>query len=148
MSDIQPLSNSDLQSMSNNLDDFQKKTNMSFTHLKGGYGNVFKSIAEISIVLWVVYVLAYILHVLFFFWNLVVLIVYKNEISKDTFNTALILFIVGFVGGFCFIPSVFFIASICLIYHGKNKRVKRKKYSVQKKKTKKTKKRKKRKRSS
>lgn len=139
MSDIQPMSNSDLQSMSNNLDDFEKKTNISFTPLKGDYGNVFKSIAEISIVLWVVYILAYILHVLLFFWNLVVLIVYKNEISKDTFITALILFIVGFVAGFMFIPSVFFIASICLIYRGKSKRVKKNKYSVQKKKTKKRK---------
>ena len=123
MSDIQPnLSNSNLQSMSNNLDDFEKKTNISFTHFRNR-----RSI--------LIYVPAYILHVLFFFWNLVVLIVYKNEISKDTFNTALILFIVGFVGGFIGIPSVFFIASICLIYHGKNKRVKKNKYSVHRKKT-------------
>ena len=119
---------SDLQSTSNDVDDFQKQSNIANQH--------FARIAETGLVFFILYLIAYVVHILLFFWILVALIVYKDEISKDMFYTALILYIVGIVGGFLGIPSAFFIASICLIYRGKSKRVTKKKYRVRKKKKK------------
>ena len=123
--------------MSEDLDDLQKKFDEDFEKkLQFADKNSNRS-GDVPVWIAIFIILLYVLHVILFFWFLLVFTVYKDEISKDMFIIALVFFLVGFIMGFFAIPSVFFIVAICCVYYGKRKKLINNKYRVQKKKTKK-----------
>ena len=116
--------------MSEELDDLQKKFDEDFEKKLQFADKNSNPSGDVPVWIAIFIILLYILHVILFFWFLLVFTVYKDEISKDMFIIALVFFLVGFIMGFFAIPSVFFIVAICCVYYGKRKKLINNKYRV------------------